>query len=126
MKPDDPSSDRRHEARLSPGDVECDIEGARFVHVLGVSFGGHGMRVMTEKPLPRDKPVAATIKLSESESLQFTGEVVWEKTEDFQFTSRYISGVKFLDNADGSARLHDFIEKHLAQQTVPKPNGDRA
>lgn len=119
----DDNGDRRHEARLSPGDVECEIEGARFVHVLGVTVGGHGMRVLTDKQLPRNQPLQMSLSLS-SETLSFVGEVVWEQEQDFEFTHRYISGVKFIDpDPQATEKLHQFVEKCIEQQGI-NPNGD--
>lgn len=121
MKPADSSAsseeDRRSEARLSPGDVECDIEGARFVHVLGLTLGGHGMRVLTDAKLPTDADVPITLHLSDRESLVFTGRVMWEKDQDLDFTRRYISGIKFVEpDSAASARLHHFVEEFLARE----------
>ncbi len=109
--------DRRSEARLSPGDVDCDIEGARFVHVLGLSLGGHGMRVMTDHKLPENQDLDVQLHLSENETLRFQGRVVWEKDQDFEFTHRFISGVQFTE-PDPAARdrLHGFIDEFLARE----------
>lgn len=123
MKPSDrddaPAAhdDRRSEARLSPGDVECDIEGARFVHVLGLTLGGRGMRVLTDQHLPRDRPVDVALHLSENETLHFKGLAVWEKDQDLEFTHRYVCGMKFIDPDEASSgRLHSFVEEFLARE----------
>jgi hypothetical protein len=109
--------DRRKETRLSPGDLECDVEGTRFAHVLGVTLGGHGMRVMTDRRLERETPFSVVIHLTDDEDLCFRGEVVWSEEKNFDFTQRYISGVRFVDPDAGSCeRLHTFIEQFLAQE----------
>ena len=113
-----PSDDeRRKETRLSPGDLECDVEGARFAHVLGVTLGGHGMRVMTDRHLPDEHPVQIVFHLSDEDNLEFQGQVVWSEEKNFEFTHRFISGVRFVDPPDGScARLHDHIESLLERE----------
>lgn len=109
--------DRRREARLSPGDLECDIEGARFAHVLGVTLGGHGMRVLTDQRLARNRPLQIAIHLSERDTLKFMGQVVWDEDKNFDFTHRYISGVQFVEpDAIQCDRLHNFIQKFLSEE----------
>lgn len=119
--------DRRKEARLAPGELECDIEGAKFAHVLGVTLGGHGMRVLTEKRLDAGRPLRVTLHLNDDEDLQFDGEVVWAEEKNFDFTQRFISGVRFVQ-ADATAcdRLHAFIERFMVDD-APQPgrNGVR-
>lgn len=113
--------DRRREARLSPGDVECEIEGARFVHVLGLTVEGHGMRVMTDCALPTDRILAVSLELPQ-ETLKFQGRVVWEKEQDFQFTHRFICGIKFVDPEEASTqRLCAFIGAFSAQVAADEP-----
>lgn len=103
--------DRRTEARLSPGDVECEIEGAQFVHVLGLTHEARGMRVMTDRPLPSDRSFPVTLQLSADNDLHFQARAVWSHEENFEFTRRYISGLKIEDiDADASDRLKSFIQ----------------
>lgn len=113
--------DRRKEARLSPGDLECEVEGTRFAHVLGVTLGGHGMRVMTDKVLPREHPLDVVFHLTDDEDLHFRGQVVWSEEKNFDFTQRFISGVHFVEpDASSCDRLHNFIEEFLAEETAEK------
>jgi len=113
--------DRRSEARLSPGDLECDIEGTRFAHILGVTIGGHGMRVMTDKALPSDRAVGVEVHLTDTESLNFNGLRVWSESKNFEFTQRFISGVRFVDPDPAACeRLHAFIEDFLAREHPEK------
>jgi len=103
--------DRRTEARLGPGDVECEIEGAQFVHVLGLTHEGTGMRVMTNSEIPKEQALPVTLHLSESDTLRFQARAVWSQEENFEFTRRYISGLKIEDiGADDSNRLKTFIQ----------------
>ena len=109
------SEERRREARLSPGDVECTIEGARFVHVLGLSVEGHGMRVLTDVRLPAEKMLPVSLELP-AETLEFQGRVVWEKEQDFEFTHRYICGIEFVRPDPACvARLRDFVQPFSAR-----------
>lgn len=109
--------DRRKETRLSPGDLECDVEGTRFAHVLGVTIGGHGMRVMTDRKLPGDQTVKVVFHLSDSDDLEFDGQMVWTEEKNFDFTQRFISGVRFVDPTEGAChRLHSYIESFLARE----------
>lgn len=122
-----PSADeeRRREARLSPGDLECDVEGARFAHVLGVTLGGNGMRVMTDRRLPTDQVLGVVLHLTDDEDLQFKGQVVWEEEKNFDFTQRFISGVRFVDPEKADCdRLHTFIETVLAKEHPEKTLGN--
>lgn len=115
--------ERRHEARLSPGDLGCHIEGASFAHVLGVTVGGHGMRVLTDQRLATDRPLHVVVHLSDTEDLEFTGQVVWDEDKNFEYTHRFISGLKFLaSDARNCSRLHDFIERHTKDEN--KGGGD--
>jgi len=111
--------DRRREARLGAGDVDCEVEGVRFAHVLGLSLEGHGMRVLTEKRLPHDHPLKVILYLDAQAPMKLTGQVTWDKDQDFTFTHRYISGMQFLnpDPAE-TARLHTFITHILARGEV--------
>lgn len=109
--------DRRKETRLSPGDLECDVEGARYAHVLGVTLGGHGMRVMTDRQIPGNQNVQIVFHLSDDEDLQFAGQVVWTEEKNFEFTQRFISGVRFIDPPQGACeRLHAYLESFLARE----------
>ena len=56
------------------------------------------------------------LSVSERNTLQFDGEVVWQKEQDFEFTHRYISGVKFVNTQPPvTERLQKFLEKFVAR-----------
>lgn len=111
------ADDRRREARLSPGDVECDIEGAQVVHVLGISIEGHGMRVMTDHSLQGREGIPIALHVAPDETLHFSGRVVWEKAQNFEFTRRYITGLQFVSpDPAATERLHRFVEEFLARE----------
>jgi len=113
----DPNEDRRREARLNPGDVDCEIDAIPVVHVLGLALGGSGMRVLTDKPLSIERAVKIRLHLSPHETLEFEGTRVWQQDQDFEFTRRYISGIKFLNPHPVAAqRLHAFIDAYLARE----------
>lgn len=93
--------DRRRYYRLSPeSDVACTIEGMEVVHVVGLGAAGSGMRVITNHELPDDRPFEVTVATGSGPEISLQGRTVWKKAWDFDFCSRHVSGVEFLDLAD--------------------------
>ncbi|MEW6280227.1 MAG: PilZ domain-containing protein [Candidatus Eremiobacterota bacterium] len=99
-------AERRSYVRLGPDtDLRCQISGIEVVHVLGLSAGGTGMRVITDKPLPEKSAFGVSLELGEGlGSLRCQGRVVWQESRDFDFCNRHISGVAFDDLQDGDRR----------------------
>lgn len=97
---DDP--ERRTYVRLGPGsDVRCRIPGMEVVHVVGLSSGGTGMRVITDKPLPADEAFDMSLDLGDEQpTVRCGARVVWQESRDFDFCNRHISGVAFNNLAD--------------------------
>jgi PilZ domain-containing protein len=98
--------ERRRYLRVAVDEgLECDIEGVGVVHIVGVGSEGGGMRIITNKELPKDHELQ--IKLSRDEKSLFEGKAkaVWQEAWDFEFCSRYVVGVELLglDEAERQA-----------------------
>lgn len=79
------------------------------------------MRVLTDQRLSGDGPVKVVFHLSDTEDLTFQGQVVWTEEKNFEFTQRFISGVRFVDpQPQACDRLHAFIESFLAREHPEK------
>lgn len=104
MSSQDPK-DRRRYVRLATDDaVRCSIEGAEVVHVVGLSSGGNGMRVIVDRELPDTSEFAVTMDIDDSQpTIQARGRVVWQEAWDFGFCNRFVAGVEFV-RIDDSAR----------------------
>ncbi|MCE7868811.1 PilZ domain-containing protein [bacterium CPR1] len=97
---DDP--ERRTYVRFGPDtDVRCRIPGMEVVHVVGLSAGGTGMRVITDKPLPTDEVFDMSLDLGDDQpTVRCAARVVWQESRNFDFCNRHISGVAFKDMPD--------------------------
>lgn len=87
--------ERRRYLRVAADEgLECDIEGVGVVHIVGISAEGRGMRIITNKELPKDADLA--VKLSREGDSLFEGQAkaVWQEAWDFEFCSRYVTGVE--------------------------------
>lgn len=97
----DQDGERRRYYRLSPeADVACSIEGMEVVHLVGLGAGGTGMRAITNHELPADRAFDVTLATGSGPDLTLRGRTVWKKAWDFDFCSRHVSGVEFLDLTD--------------------------
>lgn len=94
--------ERRNYIRLGPDhEVRCEISGMEVVHVVGLSAGGTGMRVITDKALPEADAFDLTMDLGDDQAaVRCRARVVWHETKDFDFCNRHISGVAFADLKD--------------------------
>lgn len=91
-------SERRRYFRLSPeAEVDCSVEGMKVVHVVGLGAGGNGMRLITDGELPGDRAFAVEVADGREEPLRLRARAVWREVHDFDFTSRHVAGVEFLD-----------------------------
>jgi hypothetical protein len=112
--------ERRRYLRVAADEgLECDIEGVGVVHIVGIGSEGRGMRIITNKELPKDQDLQ--IKLSREESSLFEGKAkaVWQETWDFEFCSRYVVGVEIMG-------LSEEERQALVSQipTVSEPSGE--
>ncbi|MHB2019744.1 MAG: PilZ domain-containing protein [Candidatus Xenobia bacterium] len=110
------SAERRHEDRISPDlDIPCEIKGARVVHILGLSVGAHGMRVLTDVRLPHDQEIPIRLRLGkQGRELEMQGTVAWDDEKDFEIFKRYVSGIHFSRIAEPDAReLQDYLKQYV-------------
>lgn len=93
--------DRRRYLRVAADEgLECGIEGVGVVHIVGLGAEGRGMRIITNKELPDHGELS--IKLTRDGKILFEGKAksVWQETWDFEFCSRYVTGVELLGQSE--------------------------
>ncbi len=94
-------AERRRYYRLSPeADVSCTIEGMEVVHVVGLGATGAGMRLITNRELPGDRDFPVGLSTGPDHSLCLRARAVWRGVWDFEFCSRHVAGIEFLDLGD--------------------------
>ncbi|HEY3998623.1 MAG TPA: PilZ domain-containing protein [Candidatus Xenobia bacterium] len=112
------AAERRHDDRISPDvDLPCTIEGARVVHILGLSVGATGMRVLTDIRLPSEH-AHITLQLGTGgPSVQVEGSVVWDDEKDFGIFKRTVSGIHFdRITPEDQRAIQDYLRKYLHRE----------
>jgi len=93
--------ERRRYLRVAADEgLECDIASVGVVHIVGVSARGQGMRIITNKELPRDSELDISLSREGSELFKGKAKAVWQETWDFEFCSRHVVGVELLNLSD--------------------------
>ncbi len=93
-----PDAERRRYYRLSPEvEVACAIEGMEVVHLVGLGATGAGMRLITNRELPMDRDFPICLSTGTGPDLCLRARAVWRDAWDFEFCSRHVAGVEFLD-----------------------------
>jgi len=113
------TAERRHDERISPDlDIPCEIPGAKVVHVLGLSVGATGMRVLTDIRLPHDREFGMTLRLGkDGKPLRLQGTVVWDDEKDFEIFKRYVSGIHFTSVTDADSHaLAEYLRQYVEEQ----------
>lgn len=112
------TAERRHDERISPDiDLPCQIDGARIVHILGLSVGATGMRVLTDVRLPHDH-VGIHLQLGKGgHTLHLQGSVVWDDEKDFEIFKRTVSGIHFTHITDEDRiAIQDYLRRYLHRE----------
>lgn len=116
-----PGEDRRRYYRLSPEtELTCRIEGMEIVHLVGLGVNGAGMRLITDKELPTEGEFPVNLKTESGPTLSLKGRVVWKGGWDFDFCSRHVAGVEFVDlQAEERAHLAGLLPPPEERSEVP-------
>jgi len=92
--------ERRRYYRISPQvEVTCQIEGMDVVHLVGLGANGAGMRLITDKELPSEGEFPVTMATGDGQVLSLRGRVAWKGVWNFDFCSRHVAGIEFIDLA---------------------------
>jgi hypothetical protein len=92
------AEERRRYYRISPqAEVTCRIEGMEVVHLVGLGANGAGMRLITDKELPSEGSFPVILATGSGPILTLKGRVAWRDTWDFDFCSRHVAGIEFVD-----------------------------
>lgn len=103
MAKDVDGHERRRYLRVAADEeLGCAIEGVDFVHILGVSADGHGMRVITNKELSLQSELDCRLARGTADLFNGKVKVVWKETLDFDFTKRHVAGVELLELDDAA------------------------
>ncbi len=93
--------ERRRYLRVAADEgLDCDIEGADVVHIVGVSSEGRGMRVITNCELPAEVELDLKLVWEKEELFAGKAKAVWQETWDFEFCSRHVAGIELLGLSD--------------------------
>ena len=87
--------ERRRYLRVAADEgLECDIEGVGVVHIVGIGSEGRGMRIITNKELPKEGELKISLSRDGKSIFQGAAKAVWQEAWDFEFCSRYAAGVE--------------------------------
>lgn len=98
--------ERRRYLRIAADEeLGCAIEGVDFVHIVGISAEGGGMRVITNKELPTGVELDCRLAREGRDLFHGKAKAVWRETLDFEFTKRHVAGIELLglDDAERAA-----------------------
>ena len=94
--------DRRRYLRIAADEeLGCAMEGVDFVHIVGISAEGGGMRVITNKELPTGIELDCRLARNGTDLFHGKAKAVWIETLDFEFTKRHVAGIELLGLDDG-------------------------
>lgn len=87
---------RRYLRVAADEELGCAIEGVDFVHIVGISAEGSGMRVITNKPLPAGVELDCRLARDGRDLFHGKAKAVWNETLDFEFIQRHVAGIELL------------------------------
>lgn len=115
-----PSERRKYTRLTTDQNVQCAISGMDVVHVVGLSSGGSGMRVITNKELP-DEEFDLELDLGDGQPpLRLRGKAVWHESWDFEFFNRHAAGVVVTGLQPGDSERIDALIQN--PQGEPDPD----
>jgi hypothetical protein len=89
--------ERRRYLRIAADEgLECAIEGAGVVHIVGISSEGGGMRVITSKELDTGTDLDCRLTRDGKDLFHGKAKPVWKETLDFEFTRRHVAGIELM------------------------------